>query len=150
VTPEELRAADQLLESRFREWGRTDRKLGRLIFVVSFSVYLGLGAALSFAWAIFMGTPVGLRLFGLALVRRDGRRASRLRAALRVFVAWLPTAAALVALGINAGAVEHLTAGTAVALGVFATIHLVALIHAICRPTRSLADLIAGTTIVPR
>jgi uncharacterized RDD family membrane protein YckC len=119
------------------------------VVVGGFVGFLALGGAISLIWTVFTGTPMGLRLFGLALVRRDGLRASRLRAALRVCLAWLPTACAVIVV-IIIGVAEQLTSGTALALGFFAAIQLAALIHAFCRPTRSIADLIAGTTIVPR
>ena len=149
LTSHELQDADETLRSKFDEWARFDRIIGPVAALSLFLASLVLGSAASLLCAIIGGTPLGLRLFGLALVRRDGMPASRPRAAVRTFIASLPVAAIAAAwtplvLSGKPTTPEVLT--IFVMLAVLGT----SLIHALYRPTRSIADLLAGTTIVPR
>jgi hypothetical protein len=79
-----------------------------------------------------------LWLFGMSLQTLDGRRASRLRSLLRAAVVWAPFA--LFALW-QPWAVFHV---------VFPLVLAIAVGYTLVRPERGLADLIAGTCLVPR
>jgi len=94
-----------------------------------------------------------LRAFGLAVVGRNGARVSRLRAAFRAIVAWSPAAAAA-GLGLGYGVLLDAASWTAhpvwtltavLAAGVF----IGGGVFAMLRPTRSIQDYLAGTSIVP-
>ncbi len=149
VTAEALSAAEARLAAKFVQWEKEDQHLGRQLVIGIFFGFVGLGACVSLGWAILTGTPCGLRLFGLALVRFDGQPASRLRAAWRTMAAWFPISAICVVLVLYAS--DIMTAhASLLAACVLLPIQLAALIHAVRFPTRSLADRLAGTTIVPR
>jgi eukaryotic-like serine/threonine-protein kinase len=105
-------------------------------------LYVGLPAL--FAALLFRGGLV-LRVFGLAVVRKDGSRASRLRVFWRGLVAWAPVLLAPVLL---APLTPLLGVPWSAALVVTLAGSLVA--WSIARPERSLQDRIAGTALVPR
>ncbi|HZJ16710.1 MAG TPA: RDD family protein, partial [Chthoniobacteraceae bacterium] len=149
VSPEELRNAEETLRPKFDEWARFDRFIGPIAGVGLFLGALAAGAVASMVWSIVAGMPLGLRLFGLALVNREGRQASRLRVLLRTFIAALPLVGITVP-WFTFALTGHMAVAAAVALLVLPLVIAVSFIHALCQPTRSLADLIAGTTIVPR
>jgi len=149
VSPEELRNAEETLRPKFDEWARFDRFIGPIAGVGFFLGALAVGAVASMVWSIVAGMPLGLRLFGLALVNRDGRQASRLRVLCRTFITALPLVGITVP-WFTFALTGHMAVAAAVALLVLPLVIAVSFIHALCRPTRSLADLIAGTTIVPR
>jgi len=150
VTPEELRNADKQLSHAFARWQREDRKAARTAAYVCFTGALGLGVLVSLVWTLCSGTPLGMRISGLSLVRwRDGRPAARLRAAARVLVAWVPAFGALAFLGVA----PEFDAGPALmafALGLNLLVFAAALLMAVRLPERGLADRICGTAIVPR
>jgi hypothetical protein len=89
------------------------------------------------------------RSLNVALVRRDGRHASRLRAAVRVIVAWAPIAVAcfLITRGSNPATVALPL--ILAQLGVVA-IFVAGAVWAILHPERAIQDRVAGTWLVPR
>ena len=136
--------------------------LGMLILGVTFLCMVELAGA-----AIFGQSPL-LRLFGIAIVDRDGQPAARWRLLARWAVAWLP-GAGLTFLAAGTGAFLIVLVGwpgefsavgpevlarlrwtAAVAIPVLAGLLLAAGAYAVLRPERSLPDLIAGTSLVPR
>jgi hypothetical protein len=82
------------------------------------------------------------RLFGMLLRERRGRRAGRLRCALRSLCAWSPVLLMLVP-------ASNPTLAWAGVIGAYALFALGAA-YAIWRPARGLPDLVAGTWIAPR
>ncbi|MCX6903108.1 MAG: RDD family protein [Verrucomicrobia bacterium] len=93
---------------------------------------------------LFRGGLV-LRVCGVAVVRRDGRRASRLRVFWRSLVAWSPVLAAPVV----AGALTPLL-GIVCAASLLAALAGGLVIWSVALPERSLQDRLAGTWLVPR
>jgi hypothetical protein len=82
-------------------------------------------------------------------VTARGGQASRLRAAWRAIVVWLPAGAALLLLR-SAPKIQNMT----IAAATLTTLPLLLLaagaIWAIARPSRALQDRLAGTWVVPR
>jgi hypothetical protein len=89
------------------------------------------------------------RTFNVALVRGDGRQASRFRALVRVLVAWapIPLTCYLIITGPNPTGVSfgRMLAETAVLL-----VFVAGAAWAIRHPSRGIQDRVAGTWIVPR
>lgn len=91
-------------------------------------------------WGVLWRGGFWLHAFDIAVVTRDGREASRLRAVARAGTAWsLMLAAAIVA---EAGS-------PLIALGLHFT-QLILLAYAIDHPNRGLQDRLVGTYLVPR
>lgn len=106
------------------------------------AVFLAIGAL----WTWIGRAPLGLDLMGAALVTREGRRASRLRAFLRSLVVLAPIFGLAVIIEM---ASPESTALIIVGLTV-AVLLIACTIWAILRPERGPVDRIAGTWIVPR
>jgi uncharacterized RDD family membrane protein YckC len=126
---------------------------------VNFSRYRWRPAALSFGenltvyalfgvmWAFILRGGFLVRACGLAVVTRDGKRASRLRALWRALVAWslVPVVVWLaIRGGVSPGSAATLT--MEVAIGLFA----VGVVWAVAHPRRGLQDRLAGTWLVPQ
>lgn len=142
---------------------------GPVIFVIAMfmALLLTIGSALGFAWTLVTGVPPGLHLFGLVLVDRNGRPASRMKVLTRALLTGLGMFAMvvnLVFLGILAldlPSVSAVSAGStplsettkaalwAACLLTF-LVPLAVVVHACARPQGSLLDLVLGTTVVPR
>jgi hypothetical protein len=124
-----------------------------LILMVVGLTYTGLVALLSLACALLFRGGLVLRLLGVAVVKRDGSRASRLRVFWRSLVAWSPLALlpALVGLalwGFMPSGKEYTPSG----LTPFITlaIYVALVIWSTLLPERGLQDRLAGTWLVPR
>jgi uncharacterized RDD family membrane protein YckC len=124
-----------------------------LILMVVGLTYTGLVALLSLACALLFRGGLVLRLLGVAVVKRDGSRASRLRVFWRSLVAWSPLALlpALVGLalwGFIPSGKEYTPSG----LTPFITlaIYILLVIWSTLLPERGLQDRLAGTWLVPR
>jgi hypothetical protein len=90
-----------------------------------------------------------MRAFGAALVRADGRDASRLRALVRALVAWSPVL--LFPLLIKFGPpLDRITVGFAFLYTLVPVMLLAGAVWAWKHPSRGIQDRIAGTWIVPR
>jgi hypothetical protein len=110
-------------------------------------------AVLALAIALLLRRGPVLRLFGVELITRDGRRASRLRVLTRQGLVWLP---AVVAIGLWAGSLARVVAdGATFSPGHAAFAGIPMLWSAwlwltVRTPTRSPADRLAGTYLVPQ
>ena len=96
--------------------------------------------AFGIVWAFVLRGGLLLSACGIAVVTRDGKPASRLRALWRGLLAWALVPAAFW-LGIRLGV------GVGVGVGV---LFLAGAAWAVANPTRGLQDRIAGTWLVPR
>jgi hypothetical protein len=105
-------------------------------------VYVGFPAL---AAALFFRGGVLLRLLGLAVVRQDGERASRLRVLWRGLIAWSPFLAMPF---LAAGLTPFLGAGWTAAVVV--TLLAACVAWSLSLPNRSLQDRLAGTCLVNR
>jgi hypothetical protein len=106
--------------------------------------------ALWVAWSFVTRGGLSLSMLGLAVVRRDGKQASRWRCGWRALVMWAPLAALLVAAVWTKHAVPRpywlpwVIYGSAIAL-------LVSYLPAaLLMPSRGLHDRLAGTCLVPK
>jgi hypothetical protein len=97
-----------------------------------------------------------LRAFGIAVVTRDGREASRLRSLWRAIVAWFPfIALATLELGFLWMPAMSTVRSIFLEHQMFFTIYAMALaaagtVWALVSPARGLQDWLAGTRLVPR
>jgi hypothetical protein len=98
--------------------------------------------------AIVTGSGFTFRPFGAALVNRQGKRASRVRALWRAAITWWLVIPALILTAFTKRPnyrVSVMLVQTAILIGMFA-----AAAWAIARPTRGIQDRLSGTWIVPR
>ena len=110
------------------------------------SATLTLIALFGVVWAFILRGGLLLRACGIAVVTRDGKPASRLRALWRGLVAWsLVPAAFWVALRVGVSTRSR-SLREEVAIGLF----LVGVAWAVVHPTRGLQDRLAGTWLVPQ
>lgn len=109
---------------------------------VSLIFYVALPALV--AALLFRGGLL-LRVFGIAVVRRDGSRASRLRVLWRGLIAWSPVLLAPVLMGLLSLVVGEFWGAALWTLVVLGLTTWSAFI-----PGRSLQDRLAGTCLVPR
>ncbi len=160
VTPGELAAATAslgpfiALQAKATEDQQRMARKARLTATGAMLILgLALEATFGTVFAFFLRGGVFLRAFGLAVVDRNGHRASRVRAAWRALVAWAP-AGVLATIVLNYGVLidtpsssKHpvLTAAAIVAALVFIGGGALAAL----RPALALQDRAAGTSIVP-
>jgi hypothetical protein len=105
------------------------------------AIYVGVPTV--FAAVLFRGGLV-LLAAGVAFVRRDGRRASRLRLFWRSLLAWAPVWPAFLLTAVGAG--EHKNWIVLAATAALCALALLSLLL----PRRGLPDRLAGTWPVPR
>jgi serine/threonine protein kinase len=116
--------------------------MGLIVFASSLAIYVALPALI--CAIAFRGGPL-LRLFGVAVVRRNGLRASRGRILWRSLLAWSPILlAAILAAALAPGIGGTNAAALATAL------YGMLLVASLAMPGRSLQDRLAGTCLVPR
>ena len=145
AAPEEIAAADQavapLVDALGRQRAIPPRRMASLLFASTLIMYVGVPAVL--AALLFRGGLV-LLATGITFVRKDGRRASRLRLFWRALITWVPLIGAV---GYGVVALQQPWRGWLLVGGV----SLVALIAgSLALPERGLADRLAGTWPVPR
>jgi hypothetical protein len=159
VTPEQLAAARTALGHSIDQDEQTLKQAGRmssLAYGILPAIMMLVGFGLAAGWACFAAIMfrggLVLRLLHLALVDGSGRQASRWRAGVRAFVAWLPVAVFLI--GVSVGGfqydgtyhVRHL--GIAIAAVASLFVFLAGAAIAAFRP--GIQDRIVHTQIVPR
>jgi hypothetical protein len=148
VTVEQLRAADQLVDSTWNgvppgSFSR-ERDLPR-IAVIMLMIFF---SALSVATALFARRGLVMRALGLELVTRKGEPAGRVRLVWRQLLVWAP----LIALSFvpMVVALQSRSIGKAVAFGAVAIgLVAVSIFTAWRTPARGLTERLSGTTMVP-
>jgi hypothetical protein len=113
-------------------------------------IVLGFFPALWVLWAFAFRGGLGLRLAGLALVRRNGKPALRLQCAWRAFLVWAPVVALLmlaVWIDVSYPALSWLGCGLQ---GLFLLLIVGYAGLALRFPARGPHDRLAGTYLVPR
>jgi hypothetical protein len=112
-----------------------------MMFVVTLIMYVTIPSLIA---ALVTRGGLLMAMFGVAVVRRDGRRASRGRVFMRQLMAWTPVLASILAFALFAPLNQPIAAGVAcvalVVLGVLADL----------LPGRSFADRLVRTDLVPR
>jgi hypothetical protein len=135
-----IRAAD----SNVPEWAA----LGAFWTLLLFTALLDFGSVL------ILGEGLILRLLGVAAVKRDGRKASRLRLLGRTVLAWsFCFAGAALSMALWLAWLPGFQTGSpalAWALGLLTLLVLGGVAWAAWKPARSLPDLAVGTWLVPR
>ena len=149
VSPDELATATAVLGpflqvqegvQRSAEFSKDSLRIAGEIFVFTLTRIALFGVA----WAFILRGGLLLRRRGIAVVTRDGKTASLLRALWRGVVAWsLVPAASWLALRV--GVVTALGLQEA-AIGLF----LLGVAWALVHPTRGVQDRLAGTWLVPQ
>jgi hypothetical protein len=169
VTADEVQQAESRLKDFLVKARASGKRLASGVFVWMLSAdvaaFLFFFAAVpSILFALVFRGGLLLRGFGMAVVRPDGREASRARILWRALVAWSPVlfAAALGRqlpasppggrVGFLASAMNILSNPmfAAVTLSALLAVFVVGAVIAVLRPSRGLQDRIAGTFLVPR
>jgi serine/threonine protein kinase len=159
MTPEQTAAAEaaigpELKFARGRTPGNMASMMGMVSVIASFVTGVMLAAVICLSVLSSMVVPGGFvtGLVGLAVVNRRGARIGRLRALVRVIVAWLPGIIWLAYL-VSARRVQGFVPAPAnPLLGVGLTLGILAAgaMWTIARPSRGLADRVVGAWVVPR
>jgi uncharacterized RDD family membrane protein YckC len=125
-------------------YARAGEGIHGYVYAIAFSGFFWAGL-LSLVCAVLFRGGVLMRALGVAVVKRDGSDASRLRMLWRACLAWaaLPLGGLLLAL-----LMPLLSPFTAVVFAATAVVALV--VWSAARPGRSLQDRLAGTWLVPR
>jgi eukaryotic-like serine/threonine-protein kinase len=153
-SPEQIKHADEVvakvLAASKKGFGQlTSPMLQSSIAVMMIAGSVAFIGALGLIGALFVRSGFTLRTFGAALVTKDGRQASRLRALWRALVTWSP--AVVMCLILYKGpAVDHPTVAALTAQTLVLAVLVGGTIWALLHPTRGIQDRLAGTWIVPR
>jgi hypothetical protein len=140
----------EILEKEAVQLGQENVMLDRVVKLAMMGGAITLWPALWVAWAFVSRGGFTLKLMGAALVRRTGRKASRLQCAWRVFLVWAPVT--LLLWGAYWVTDLHremiwIHGGLRIlAIGLF----LIYLVGALLYPSRSWHDVLAGTYVVPQ
>jgi hypothetical protein len=153
ATPQQVADAERSVSRRLAEFEREQRFLGFQI-AMGMAIFIpALIALIDLIGAAAFGVSPILRLFGMALVKRDGRPASRGILILRSLAAWIPViggAFLIVGLGsyINQATDDwsRITALAVMAGTFFALVGIA--VYAVLRPSASIQDLLLRTRLV--
>jgi len=145
--------AEKLVAVQHRFLAQGERLLAYYAGTALFWVMFTLAAILDLGCAVFLGRDFFLHIFGVAVVKRNGYAARRLRLLWRNVLAWgfcfLLAPAVFVLWTVLSGIAPSFDWTAAVAFGLAALV-LAAAAFAIWRPSRGLQDWLAGTLLVPR
>ena len=144
-TRKEIAEADAVLEPRLRKY-RDFEPQPIFILMMLLTIYVSIPAVV--AALLFRGGLV-VWMAGVTFLRRDGKRASRLRVFWRALVAWGPLWLALILIVSSSGKQNPITSND-LPLAVLLTLFFVLSIVSVALPTRGLADRLAGTWPMPR
>ena len=154
-TPEQVRHADEvvagLIAGQLRGLQEMNRPLtmwGAVAFIAGAAACLVALAGLVGAFAARGGLT--LRVLGAALVKSDGRDASRFRAVLRAAIAWSPLVLWLVLMRFGPASIQNMTAPVALLYTLVLVVLAAGALWAWRHPARGIQDRLAGTWIVPR
>jgi hypothetical protein len=101
-------------------------------------------------WAFFFRGGITQHMMGLTLVCSDGGSASRLRCAWRAVLVWMPVVILLIAAVSVKAADLQARVVPVILIGAAAAYVVGCVALALCLPSRSLHDRIAGTVLVPK
>ncbi len=151
---EQLQKADETVARVLREDQEQLAKLTSAgfrwrIIVISMSIACIAVAVLGLIGAVAARGGLTFRMFGTAVVTRDGAPASRLRALLRALVAWAPAVALFAVPLVLSGFSDSTLRGMSLRVAAIALLFAGGL-WAIRRPPRGIQDRVAGTWLVPR
>jgi uncharacterized RDD family membrane protein YckC/predicted Ser/Thr protein kinase len=145
--------AEQLVAVTHRSLAQGERLLAYYAGTALFWVMFALAAILDLGCAVFLGHDFFLHIFGVAVVKRDGNPARRLRLLWRNVLAWgfcfLLAPAVFVLWTVLSGIAPSLD-WTGVVAFVLAALVLGTAAFAVWKPARGMQDRLAGTLLVPR
>jgi uncharacterized RDD family membrane protein YckC len=144
-TPEEIANAEQAMKPYAHPTGPpiASKRSGFQLLVADVSLVMFVGLPAIIAALLFRGGLI-LQIANVTFVRRDGRRASRLRTFWRALVTWSPLILTIVFC--VSLAIRHPFLAQSIACGVVGGLAIISVIL----PNRGLADRLAGTWPVPR
>ena len=146
-TEKEIADADAALKPYLLTF-ETSAQPPPLFFVtVLLGIYVCLPALIA---ALLFRGGLMLRMAGITFVRRDGRRASRLRVFWRAFVAWSPLWLALFGFASIFGKPNAVCRSSELTLVLYCGLYCGLAILSVALPERGLPDRLAGTWPVPR
>jgi len=153
-SPEQVKKADATVARLLADTTTAVTRLNQPVVLWGVLAMIAAGsaafvAALGLIGALAVRGGFTLRAFGGALVRADGRDASRLRVLGRALVAWSPVLLFPVLVKVGP-ALDKITAGFAFFYTLVPVILLAGAVWAWRHPARGIQDRIAGTWIVPR
>ena len=152
VSPQRLEEADATLRLLRRGMLDADRSQPQWIGLVCFWAMTMLAALLDLGCVVMLGEGLYLRLLGVAVVTREGRRASRLRLLGRALMAWSPGAVGvLLALAMMLAwlpSFDSRVPAVVWVLGPLTLLGLAGAAWAVWKPARGLPDLAARTWLV--
>jgi hypothetical protein len=150
ATEGEAAAAEKAIKREIREHRRFVEFAPLLVPVGLGAFVLAVGALISFVWSAITGVPPLLRLNDLAIVRADGRPASRFRVILRTILGWLPVVIAGIAAAVASSlpAEDFRKASLVTIAGLLAA--LVGAALCLRRTDRGPHDKLIGTWLVPQ
>jgi eukaryotic-like serine/threonine-protein kinase len=153
-SPEQVKKADQTVAQLIAGTTAQVERLNRPVVLWGVLAMIAAGSAAFVGVLGLIGALAGsggfsLRAFGGALVRADGRDASRLRALARALAAWSPVLLFVVLIKVGPD-LDKITPGFAALYTLVPVMLLAGAVWAWRHPSRGIQDRIAGTWIVPR
>jgi eukaryotic-like serine/threonine-protein kinase len=154
VNPNRLEEADATIQLLRPAILAADQMVPQWAAFGSFWALLIFSALLDLGCVLLLGEGLFLRMLGIAAVKRDGYKASRLRLLSRTLLVWSPCAlGAMLSLALWLSWMPGLETGgpeTMAALGVLSVVVLALVAFTVWKPTRGPADFMAGTWLVTR
>jgi uncharacterized RDD family membrane protein YckC len=150
ATEAEAKQAEEKLKPALENYRRETRFSPLVTPILTMNIMLSFGGIIGMGWVLITGAPPLLYLNHGAIVRRNGKIASKLRVLFRMALTWLP-----VTIGWLVMAVAETSADsdlvTSIAVGGAALLMTaLAATYAVKRPERGPQDWIAGTWLIPR
>lgn len=124
---------------------KKDNTSAQKIFVILVLVGCGMAFFTSLFPVLMRPSGMVLSALGLAVVVRSGREISRLRAVIRLLIAWSPMAVFAVLAAMPS--TQELMMESMVPAGIAVTLMAAGLVWTVLRPTRGPHDIVARTTI---
>lgn len=154
VSAEKLAEADATIRYLRTVILAADSELPHWAAVGIFWGFVMFAALLDLGCLLLLGEGLFLRMLGVATVKRNGDKASRLRVLGRTLLAWSPVAVGgtlSMALWMNSlPGFETNVPAALWSLGILTLMVVAAMAWAVWKPARSLQDLAVGTWLVPR
>jgi hypothetical protein len=150
VTEADAKGEEEKLRPAIEKYRRETRFSPFVTPIAVMNLVLLTGGMIGMAWAIIAGAPPLLHLNHVAIVRKDGKLASRLRVLFRMVLTWLPVTIGLLTIAITEASSDVVLVTSTLGGGAALLVTLLAAIYAVNRPERCLQDRIAGTWLVPR
>lgn len=150
LAPEQIASADARVREELPKFIKDELRHWRLSLWSAARNLAAATAIVQFISILIFGITIGQRIFGFAVVNKQGERAGRLRMLGRWFVIWTPFFLVITKLDIFANGQKAMSTDLIIKCSLWGILWLVCVIVAITRPERGFHDEQAGTWIVPR